>query len=220
MFHIAAVYRVWVGPCFYIGSAKKIGSRISFHRVSLARGEHPNRKLQEAWGAHQSFIAEVIDECAPELLRDREDQAIKAAFNLDGCCNLSESSRFNSKIGEQIRERWARPEYRRQVSESLTGRHFSSATREKMAEAKRGNRNSKANACLIRFNGEEMRFQTESDAAAHYKVTQQAMSLWLGGKSPWPSSGGRTKPHNRRLAGMTGEYVNKLAPLADFIGAT
>jgi len=96
MYNLSAVYLVSVGPSFYIGSARRVGSRISEHRCKLARGEHHNPRLQAAWNHHQAFDAAIIEECPEAELRAREDGRIKEFFGTEGCCNTSSSAFYNT----------------------------------------------------------------------------------------------------------------------------
>jgi hypothetical protein len=47
---------------FYVGSTTCFGSRNSDHRVRLERGEHPNKRLQAAYNAGQSYEFIVLTE--------------------------------------------------------------------------------------------------------------------------------------------------------------
>jgi hypothetical protein len=58
----------------YIGSATGLLSRASVHSRQLSRGDHPNRKLQDAFDSRngQAFTIEVVEECPQTILRQRE----------------------------------------------------------------------------------------------------------------------------------------------------
>jgi hypothetical protein len=213
----AGVYRINVGAFFYIGSTTFLGSRVSDHRTRLEKGEHPVPALQQAWNEIRTFEAVLIkavprkahdtDKDHSDRLRFHEDALIRKLHGTEGCCNRSTTVYYNSDVGGNLGEKWKDPEYRARMITILKGREFSDETRAKMAEAKTGKNNPNARACIIHFGGESLKFDSATEAAAHYGVTQQAMDGWLGGKSGWPTADGKTRQQNRRLAGMTGEYL-------------
>lgn len=216
-FHTPGTYRINVGPFFYIGSSYHIGSRVSEHRCNLEAGTHPNQALQSAWGEHGQFEAFILmiiprkdhdmdkDHC--DRLRFHEELLLRDLHGTEGCCNTSSTAYYNSTVGDNLKARWEDPEYRAKMIEVLKNRRFSDESKRKMAEAKRGKRNPNARACIVTFGGERKRFESATQAAAHYGVTQQAMEGWLSGKNGWPTAGGKTRQQNRRLAGMTGKYA-------------
>lgn len=212
----AGTYRIQVGQFFYIGSTATLGHRISDHRTRLAKGEHRNPALQAAWDQIHEFSAFLLKEVPRKRhdtdgdhnarLRFHEEMLLRKLHGTEGCCNRSSTAYYNSDVGGNLRAKWQDPEYRAKMLEVLRTRKFSDESRAKMAEAKRGKNNPKSRPCSITFNGEALRFESASEAAKHYGVSQQAMKQWLDGASSWPTDGGKTRPQNRRLAGMTGEY--------------
>jgi len=119
------------------------------------------------------------------------DKACHAAWKIDSV----RRDEWTSKLSEAQKER-------------LRG-GMSDETKARMATAKMGRRNPKATPVLVRCpDGSTKHFETVTAAAGFFGVTQQAMDLWLRGKSSWPTAGGKTKEHNRRLAGLTGEYLD------------
>lgn len=209
MSRAAGVYCVFVGPCFYVGSTKNLGPRISDHRTRLMKGIHPNTALQAAWKDHQNFTAVVVRECDPQELRPREDALIKDSFAIGGCCNVSENAYGNSRAGEITKANWQDPRYRAKIIAANTGRIPSAETRAKMAEAKKGARNSNARRCSLDLRGETMEFETATAAAKHYGTSQQTMDLWLRGVVPWPGKGPRKpKKTSAHLIGLSGRYLS------------
>lgn len=211
---LTAVYRLNVGPFFYIGSSTKIGTRRSYHLTALRDGIHTNAKLQDAWNRHQQAdFTIIITAITRQEAREIEDVEIKKAFGSAHCCNLSNSAYCNSLASAQLKERWKDPEWRSRMVECLrkarVGLVVSEETRAKMAEAKTGVSNPRARACTINFKGEVFKFPTGVAAARHFGATQQAMDLWLKGHVSWPGSGRhqqRVKPQNAHLVGMSGSY--------------
>lgn len=97
----------------YIGSAVNIAQRWSHHRHNMRRGIHTNTHLQHAWNKYgeERFKFSVIGTCRPDDLIRMEQHL------LDGC----------------------RPEYNIcLVAGSHLGLKYSSETRAKMSEARKG----------------------------------------------------------------------------------
>jgi hypothetical protein len=219
---MAAVYRIEIGPFFYIGSSSKLGPRRSDHLRMLKEGAHPNHKLQAAWNAHQSAEVIVLQEVVPKKWDKSDDGTargkhlehleIQKHFGSEFCCNLSNSAYHNTTIGDVMRERWKDPDFRQRMVEKLKARRgdlISPETRKKMADAKTGQNNPNARPCSLSFHGEVMKFTTGAAAADHFKVPQQVMDLWLRGKVPWPGKGMRSpRGLNKRLIGLTGRYLS------------
>lgn len=209
----AGTYVVRVGPFSYYGSSQKIGSRVSFHRLELERGNHPNARLQAAWNLHHSFELFILDELErkegePEAdfiqrLRLREQWLLDAWFGTEFCVNLSGDARFNSRISDILREKWQDPEFRaEQVRVMQAGRPevVAQETREKMAEKKRGKGNPNSRTCIVKFNGETLKFDCATDAARHFGVSQQVVHGWLNGSTPG------TRKETAHLKGLTAAY--------------
>jgi group I intron endonuclease len=70
------IYRVTnlINGKIYIGSAIEIEGRWAAHKSALNKGKHENEYLQNAWAKHSevAFVFEIIEECAPEALYERE----------------------------------------------------------------------------------------------------------------------------------------------------
>lgn len=70
----------------YIGSSARIAKRWYEHRRDLSLGDHRSPRLQKAWLKHgeNSFVFELIEECAKEVLFEREQfhiDALKPDYN-------------------------------------------------------------------------------------------------------------------------------------------
>lgn len=219
--HAPGTYRLHVGPCFYVGSTSDLRRRWLDHRNRLRQGEHPVADLQVAWWGTEGDdlrmeVVEVMprkpyerDKALRKRLRLHEQWLLDAEFGTPGCVNRSQESGFNADIGEIMRRKWQDPVFReKQIALMQEGRRakgLSKATREKMSKAKRGGRNARARACVIRFEGMEHRFDCVSDAARRLGVKQQVLDLWLKGKNAWPGQGRRT--NYPQWIGLTGEFV-------------
>jgi hypothetical protein len=219
LYHCAGTYRVNVGPMFYVGSTTCFGSRNSDHRVRLERCEHPNKRLQVAYNASQSYEFIVLTEIPRKEDDSDKDHAARLKLNeqwlIDAhqgdplLTNGSTSSTHNSTIGDWLKEKWQDPEFREKQITRLKARRgdaISEETRRKMSEAKKGANNAKSRPCIIHFNGESKRFASVLEAADHYGASQQSMDQWLKGTIPWPGTGPR-KPKRTDLIGMTGKLI-------------
>jgi len=69
----------------YIGSTTNLKFRWRDHKKNLRGNRHDNRYLQNAWNKYgeDSFSFKVVEECATDILLDRE----KAWFNKTNCCD-------------------------------------------------------------------------------------------------------------------------------------
>ena len=216
---VAAVYRLEVGATFYIGSTRALGPRFSDHAARLTKGIHSNPMLQKAHddgGAVSLVVLETVarkhddsDKDHSRRLKFREQAHLTPLLKLDLCANRSESTTHNTGIGEWMKTKWQDPVFReKQITRMKLrkGGAVSLESRSKMAEAKRGSRNPKARPCQVGFAGELRVFPCGASAAAHFKVSQQVMDLWLRGEVPWPGTGKRA-PRQKHLVGLTGRYL-------------
>jgi group I intron endonuclease len=102
----------------YVGSSVDVRRRWQAHRRDLRRTSHPNRHLQAAWSKHgeSAFTFAVVEECAPELLIEREQWWIDTLRPFRGRgFNLSPSA-------YSLRGFTFSPEQRAKVSAALTGK--------------------------------------------------------------------------------------------------
>lgn len=220
----SGIYRVDVGPKFYLGSTTRLGSRHSSHRADLAAGKHPNKALQAAWDEYQDFRFTVLTLIPPkdcdegrdhvERLKFHEQVLLDQLFADPGCCNASESSRYNTTLSSVMRAKWLDPEFRvghlRKLRAGRLNNPASPETREKMAAAKRGLAGPAARPCVLRLPGSdaELAFESVTEAAAFVGVSQQALQGWMTGRTPWPGLGPKP-PRVRRLAGLRGRYIER-----------
>ena len=58
----------------YIGLSNNLYMRLGMHLTRLANNKHKNRFLQEEWNeyGHNNFEFEILEDCSPELLEERE----------------------------------------------------------------------------------------------------------------------------------------------------
>lgn len=218
MASIACVYKITCGDVFYIGSTMSFVRRNRDHLWRLKRGIHPNPTLQAAYdgsGEFKSFYVEIIKPCDDvnelrDKLRAAEQVKLDYQFGLEGCCNRSPNA-SGPNNGEMMKNKWEDPEFREKMVSFLRSRKgaaVTAETREKMAEAKRGSKNVKARAVIVKTPDGVTRFDSVSDAAKSLNVPQQVLDGWMMGRFPWPGTGTRpAKAHYRHLAEYSAEYV-------------
>lgn len=212
----AGIYRVDVGPKFYIGSTTRLGSRHSSHRADLAAGKHPNKALQAAWDEHRGFrftVLTLIPEKScdrgrdhAERLKFHEQRLLDELFSNPDCCNASESSRYNTTVSAAMKQKWLDPEFRvttlRKMKEARKARPVSQETRRKMSEAKRGLRSPTARPCVLFFvDGTTRFFESVSEAARSVGASQQTMHGWFSRRVGRPGN-------HRPPAGSTVDWLD------------
>lgn len=69
----------------YIGSSTRIYGRWRHHKSLLKNNRHHNKHLQSAWNKYgeDSFVYEILEECTPELLLEKEEFYIEEFSCLD-----------------------------------------------------------------------------------------------------------------------------------------
>jgi hypothetical protein len=217
MVNLSGTYAVFCGGHFYLGSTTMLGRRVSSHRAELVAGKHPNSRLQELFNAGHSFGAVLLKEIPRK--RDDTDKSHRVRLELNEqwllnewfgtpfCLNRSSESGFNSTISGVMKAKWQDPGFREKMLAANSARGpVSDETRARMSSAKLGSRNPKSRGCVLELHGKRLRFESESLAARHFGVTQQAMHGWLTGLIPWPGTGVRA-PRRKDLIGLTGRLL-------------
>jgi hypothetical protein len=192
-------YIVKCGNTAYIGSSSNLQQRKSSHKRDLERGIHPNPNLQQAFDGSQDFsfiphqyITPV--DCQNELrtiLRNAEqtllDEATKS--NLWVIANVSQNA-FGPHARPDLAAKWQDPEFRESMSKMIRSRVISDETKRKMSLAKQGANNAKARKVIVTNpDGSETTFQTTTEAAQFFRISQQLLHLMLKGKTAWPGKG-------------------------------
>jgi hypothetical protein len=223
-----ATYRLNIGPYFYFGSGRRVGSRVSYHTLALERGKHTNKAMQNAWDAFGTITFTILDvlerkpgESKKELTRRlemHEQWHIDSHFGTPNCLNASSDSGFNSGASRAMKAKWADPEWRARQIEKLEPtwvRPVSESTRAKMAAAKTGARNLKSRACIFVQDGKVTKHESSSMAAAAFGVSQQCMDQWLKGLTNFP---GISKKATRKpkCVGLIGAF-QKPRPAEKFL---
>lgn len=195
----AGTYIVKCGSTAYIGSSSNLVQRKSAHKRDLERGIHQNPNLQAAFNKcrqfsfipHQ-FIAKV--DCQNELrtiLRNAEQSLLDEciASNLWDIANVSKNA-FGPDQRPDLVERWKDPEFREKMTNLRRGRVTTDDTKRKMSLAKQGAKNYNSKQVVVTNpDGSETTYDTTTDAAKFFGISQQLMHLMLVGKSSWPGTG-------------------------------
>lgn len=134
----------------YIGLTNDLGRRKREHFNLLRKGEHENAHLQSAWDKYgeENFVFYVVEECAIELLDDKEKYYISVFHsNKDEYgYNIESGGRANQIVAQETREKLSKAlkgrkfsqEHKDHISRSLAGRVVSEGSIEKMRLAKIG----------------------------------------------------------------------------------
>lgn len=134
----SGIYRILCIPTgkIYIGSAVNLYKRWQNHRCNLRGNRHPNSHLQRAWQKYgeQAFTFEVIEECEPDRLLEREQ------FLLDTIRPYGKKVGFNIATDAlaPMRGRLQTPEHRAKSSAAKKGRKLSPEHIDRVAAARRG----------------------------------------------------------------------------------
>lgn len=84
------VYRIQIGPYFYIGSSNNCEKRKKEHKRHLESGDHYNPKMLAVYRKYGDFNFKVIEQTDTELqCRQREKSYIDLHFNDKHCLNIS-----------------------------------------------------------------------------------------------------------------------------------
>lgn len=157
---VSGIYRIVHAETgnFYVGSSVQVATRMSQHLSHLRRSLHKNAHLQAAFSLYgeSAFSFDVVEECEPAVLLEREQHfidALKPHFNIckvagntlgvkhtpSSKAKMSIANRGNSRmLGKTHSE-----ETRRKISQKATGRTWSDEQRVKFSAAMRGNQHTK-----------------------------------------------------------------------------
>ena len=107
----AGIYRLTIGESIYIGSSANVSHRIKSHISAARRGKEPKR-IQEAYNAHGSMSADVLEKVQPEttkydLLKLEQKWIDKLQPDLNGC-PVRESDPVDNLVRFMKREQLAK----------------------------------------------------------------------------------------------------------------
>lgn len=138
----------------YIGSAINFRSRWNSHKSRLKKSNHHSIHLQRAWNKYgaDSFKFEILEECPPEQLLEREQWYLdnhKPPYNV--CLTAGSPLGYKHSLETRIRMSKAlkgrKPwntgktlpdELKQQISQTLTGRERPLEVCQKIAASKQG----------------------------------------------------------------------------------
>ena len=124
-----AVYKINIGPYYYIGSSVRFYKRQMEHKAKLNGNTHPNKFMQSAYNSRNKITFEIIEKPEKDKLRSVEQEHIDAHFNDPLCMNLSPSATSNvlsyeerKKLSQRNRDRLWTKEMRERMSKKIYGR--------------------------------------------------------------------------------------------------
>ncbi len=123
----------------YIGSSYDIGGRWRVHRHCLRHGTHVNVHLQRAWDKYgeDAFVFSVLEEVGDDMLLVMEQEYLDDYFDRGRCYNIARDAAAPMKghnHSEETKQKMS--EARRGDRSPSWGKHPSAETRNKMARAK------------------------------------------------------------------------------------
>lgn len=171
--NISAIYMIAniINDKYYIGSAKNVRLRTTFHKYQLRNNKHDNKHLQGAWNLYgeSNFIFLILEKATFEKLEEKEQTWIDAlnANNPDTGYNLRIKATSNQ--GHKLSE-----ETKKKMGNSKRGKPRSNETKEKLRLANLGKTQSKETA-QKRSNSMKGKLQTPEHRA---KLSEAAKLRW------------------------------------------
>jgi hypothetical protein len=104
------IYRIEIGPYYYFGSSCRIVSRRGVHLRLLQQGRHHNPKMQSVYNKYGQFIFSVVETCAIDNLRDREQVYLDEHVGVKHCMNLNSRADVGP-MANAVRAVWNGKEY-------------------------------------------------------------------------------------------------------------
>jgi len=157
---------------FYIGSSKRLVSRIRQHRSDLKGGSHSNSRMQRVFNKHGAFTETVLHRIAEWTRLQWEQSYLDEFFGNECCLNLSPQATGGSgKPSEETRAKMSATrrgkkktpmsdDAKANIGAASKGRRHSEETKAKMSAANKGVPKSEEHKAKIR----------ESLAARHASV--------------------------------------------------
>ena len=142
VFMKSGIYRIvcTFGGKVYVGSSQNIDKRWKEHKRNLQTNRHPNVYLQRSYNLYglEAFIFEIIEECTPEQLIEREQFYLDIVFNFGNTFNIVVKAK--NRLGTKHTE-----ETKRKISEAKKGkggRKLSVEHKQKLREVNLGKKHS------------------------------------------------------------------------------
>lgn len=159
------IYKITIGPNYYIGQTVDPAKRKSHHLYSLKKGAHDNPRVQNAYNKYREFRFDVIRKLPVSLLSAAESSIVKSSIGESRCMNIHIPLPGDTYL-------------------------HSERTKEKIGNALRGrNTDKRQKPCVFASrHGEVVRFDGAKDAASSLGVSQVMIYACLNGKTKWPLS--------------------------------
>lgn len=181
------------------------------HAWRLRANRHPCKRLQDQFNKNGGceflpiFFFRRFERETDEQFRERLRAVEQSFLDMQFSDPHNENQSPNAKGPDQnhFKRLWDDPEWRAWRIEEMKKRavNVSESTRAKMSEAKKGGRNPKARAVLVKGpDGFQRRFDSTTAAAGFFKVSQQCFEQWIKGIVPWPGSGESVRKKNAWIA--------------------
>lgn len=123
------IYRIQIGPHYYLGQSADLKKRKREHLWYLKNGTHQNKYMQRVYIKYQDFSFKVMIECDEDQLDYLEQSALDVHWGTEGCMNIS-------KYAEAPwRGRKHTEESKKKMSEARKGKKIPEETRRKIGEA-------------------------------------------------------------------------------------
>ena len=146
----SGIYKITINNKLYVGYAKDFEKRKNNHYLMLTGGYHYNPYLQKSFIKYNEFNFDIIEECAEDVLEEKEIFWIKEldtfegeGYNLtaggDGWLGRIHTEESRRKLSEAAKGKTPTAETRRKLSEAAKGKTFSAEHRRKISEAAKGN---------------------------------------------------------------------------------
>jgi hypothetical protein len=210
-------YMLKVGDLFYVGSSLNLKKRKQDHFWNLKNGTHHVKRLQNHYNKIQlaSFVViheinvsiEKCDKCMiRQAIQKLEQSLIDMYYGDHNFCNTSKNAK--GPDSEIAKKRWKNESYRKKVTDKLKSRIFTKESRQKMSESKKGIRNPKSRKVIVENpDGTQTTYNTVTDAAKFFGVSQQLMDQWLKGIVSWPSETSKVRTKNKWIINYKAKLI-------------
>jgi len=101
---VIAVYRIDIGPYYYIGSSNKAEVRRVEHKRALDHNRHYNQKMQNIYNKHHDFQWSILAKTkTEEQCRQEEQKLLNKHFGNPRCMNLSSEALVPPKTNRKTK---------------------------------------------------------------------------------------------------------------------
>ena len=134
------IYRIQIGPYYYLGQSADLKRREKAHLYRLKKGKHTNPKMQAVWEKYQDFSFKVMIECDIDQLNHLEQSALDIHYGYDDCMNIAkdaQASRRGMTHSEESKRKMSEAQKGKRKGKENTfyGKHHSEDTKRKISEA-------------------------------------------------------------------------------------